>query len=151
MFYFLNSRSSYTIVSIILFCFIFSLSSCTTTKTYTIQEPKTINDDVGVIKIEEVITKDSTSLSFKENDAVYKKKYKDNKEVIIYNSGKVLTDSITKKIYPVKSLLLLKDISSIKYNKTYSYIPKPVITTLIVTAAALTFIYFLFLKDFRFG
>jgi hypothetical protein len=113
-----NSSFFFALLLIVLASFIFSLSSCTTTDTYTINEPKTIEHD-GVITINKVIMKDSTVYNFKKDEAVYKKKYKDTSEVILCKSDKILTDSVNHKISREKYLIFLKDISSIKYKREY--------------------------------
>jgi hypothetical protein len=122
------------IISLLLFTFIFSLSSCTTTNTYTIKEPKTISHDES-IAVKKVIMKDSTIYNFKENEAVYKKKYKDTSEVIVCTSDKIVTDSITHNTGYDKYLLFLKDISAISYKRTY--VPDGVMFAFAITGGLL--------------
>ncbi len=113
-----RSNCFFTLILIVLFCFIFSLASCTTTETYTVNEPNTIKHD-GIITVDKVILRDSTVYNFKEDDASYKKKYKDTSEVVVFNSKKEITDSTVQKISRSKYLLFLKDLASIKYKRTY--------------------------------
>ena len=113
-----QSNFFFSLILIVLFCFIFSLSSCTTTNTYTIKEPKTINHD-GSIAVKKVIMKDSSVYNFKEDEASYKKKYKDTNEVIVFNSKKEISDSAIHKITRDTYLLFLKDIAAVKYQRTY--------------------------------
>lgn len=113
-----RSNFFFSLILIVLFCFIFSLSSCTTTETYTVKEPNTIKHD-GVIRINEVLLQDSTVYIFNEGEASYKKKYKDTSEVIVFNSIKEISDTTIHKISRSKYLLFLKDLASIKYKRTY--------------------------------
>jgi hypothetical protein len=112
------SSLSCFIISLLLFCFIFSLSSCSTTDTYTIKYPKTIKDE-GTINIHTAITKDSTVYNFKEDEAAYKKKYKENNEVIVFSSKTNIADSNVQKISREKYLIFLNDLASIKYERKY--------------------------------
>lgn len=114
-----HSSIYFITVEITLICFIFSLSSCTTTKTYKIDNPQTIKHD-GTIEIQNVKLIDSTEYSFNENEAFYKKKYKDYNEIILFNSQKIIQDSLIKKISDSKYLMLLKDVLAIKYKRTYT-------------------------------
>jgi hypothetical protein len=145
-----NSSFFFALLLIVLASFIFSLSSCTTTDTYTINEPKTIEHD-GVITINKVIMKDSTVYNFKKDEAVYKKKYKDTSEVIVCKSDKILADSVNHKISREKYLIFLNDISSVNYDRKYTYIPGAVGYVLGAIAIVSLIVYFLFLKDFRVG
>lgn len=114
-----RSNCFFTLILIVLFCFIFSLASCTTTETYTVKEPNTIKHD-GIITVDKVILRDSTVYKFNEEEkASYKKKYKDTSEVVVFNSKKEITDSTVQKISRSKYLLFLKDLAFIKYKRTY--------------------------------
>jgi hypothetical protein len=137
-----NSKYSFFLLLAILFCFIFSLSSCSTTETYTIKEPQTIEHD-GEINIQKVIMKDSTVYDFKENEAAYRKKYKDTTEVVVYSAYDTVKDSISNKVSRLNYLLLLKDMYSIKYTRTYMSTSDMLITagiTIVSVAAVLYFI-----------
>jgi hypothetical protein len=114
-----TSKYCFGIILLVLFSFIFSLSSCSTTENYTVKEPNTIKQE-GVIDVDKVTLRDSTVYKFNDEEkASYKKKYKNTSEVIIFNSKKDITDSNVRKISRDKYLLLLKDLSSIQYKRTY--------------------------------
>lgn len=130
--------------SLLLFCFIFSLSSCTTTDTYTVKEPKTIAHD-GSISIKKVIMKDSTVYNFKENEAVYKKVYNDTAEVVVCNTEKVINDSTIHKFPRMQYLLLLKDMSEISYNN--KYVPDGVKFALGITGCLLIIILIIYFAN----
>ena len=134
----------YWINSLLLFCFIFSLSSCTTTDTYTIKEPKTINHD-GSIAIKKVIMKDSSVYNFKEDEAVYKKVYNDTAEVVVCNSDKAINDSTAHKFSRMQYLLFLKDMAAIKYQRTY--VPDGVKFALAITGSLLIIILIIYFAN----
>lgn len=135
----------YWINYLLLFCFIFSLSSCTTTNTYTIKEPKTINHD-GSIAVKEVIMKDSSVYNFKEDEAVYKKVYNDTAEVVVVsNSDKAINDSTVHKFSRMQYLLLLKDMAAISYK--YTYVPDGVKFALAITGSLLIIILIIYFAN----
>jgi hypothetical protein len=95
--------------------------------------------------------KDSSVYNFKEDQAVYKKKYRGSNEVIILKQGLIEADSTIRKISREKYLILLKDISSIKYKRTYVSTSDALLTGGIIVGSALFIFFTLFYIAFNFG